>query len=254
MSALDVRGLSVRFGSRPILCDVSFQVEHGEVVALIGPNGSGKSTLIRALSGLVRWEAGEARIDGKELSCLSTRELAQSIAVVPQDEPISFDFSVREIVTMGRLPRSTGLFDTPDDRAAAEEAMRKADCLEFADRPITQVSGGEKQRALIARALAQGASIMMLDEPTAHLDARHQAEVVTIVKELAASGQAVLIALHDLNVAAHVADRVILLDLGVVAMIGAVGEVLMSDRLESVYGVEFRRFESGIVVVPKLSG
>ena len=254
MNALSIRSLSVELGGRPVLRDISFDVAHGEVVALIGPNGSGKSTLIRTLCGLLKPSGGDIAVDHKSIGDFSARELATKVAVVPQDEPIAFDFTVREIVTMGRIPMSTGLFDTDEDRRAAHQAMEIAHCVTLADRPITEISGGEKQRALIARALAQGASIMLLDEPTSHLDARHQAEVVRIVRHLAAQGQAIIIALHDLNVAAHVADRVVLLHEGAVATVGAVAEVLNSDRLESVYGVEFDRFENGHVVVPRLMG
>lgn len=251
--SLIARGLTVSLQRRPILESIDLDVAAGEVVSLLGPNGSGKSTLIRALAGLIPIDHGSIEVAGRALADFTPREIAERIAVVPQEEPATFGFTVREIVTMGRIPISTGLFDTDEDRRVAQIAIEEADCAEYADRPITTLSGGERQRALIARALAQGSGVILLDEPTSHLDAEHQLAVVRIVRALAAAGRAVLVALHDLNIASRVSDRSILLQSGRVVMAGATDEVLSNARLEDVYRVGFERVRSadgGLIVVP----
>lgn len=251
--SLVARSVTVSLQGRLILDAIDLDVAAGEVVSLLGPNGSGKSTLIRALAGLIPIERGTIEVGGRALPGMSPREIAERIAVVPQEEPATFGFTVREIVTMGRIPLSTGLFDTDEDRRIAQVAIEEADCAEYADRPITELSGGERQRALIARALAQGSSVILLDEPTTHLDAEHQLAVVRIVRSLAKAGRAVLVALHDLNIASRVSDRSILLESGRVVMAGATDDVLSDDRLEDVYRVGFERVRStdgGLIVVP----
>ena len=248
--------MTVSLQSREILHGITLSVAAGEVVCLIGPNGSGKSTLIRAISKLIPAE-GTIVLGDRQLDSMSHREVASYVAVVPQDEIPTFGFTVREVVTMGRIPISSSLFDTPEDRKAAEAAMVEADCVQFADRPITELSGGERQRVLIARALAQGAPLILLDEPTSHLDPEHQQHVVSIVRNLATSGRGVLVALHDLNVAAHLSDRTILMREGKVAAMGTTNEVLASHMLEEVYGVLFERLvreDGSPIVLPRLTG
>ena len=240
----------------PVLEGVGLRVEAGETVALLGSNGSGKSTLLSTLAGLLPPLAGEVRVSGDDLRSLRVQEVARRVASVPQDETAPFAFTVRQLVTMGRLARSHGLLDTPEDALAAEEAMRRADCAALADRPANETSGGERQRALIARALAQDAPILLMDEPTAHLDAPHQSWIVRLVRELAAEGRAVLVAIHDLNLASALADRAVLLAGGRVAMDAPTVEVLASDRLDAAFGTEFDRLSTATgrpVVVPRLS-
>lgn len=256
MNLIEARDLSVNLQGREILDKVSINVSAAEVVCLLGPNGSGKSTVIRALAKLIP-ATGTILIGGQPIESMSHREIANHVAVVPQDEQPIFGFTVREVVTMGRLPVSTGLFDTDEDRQAATQAMEKADCLHLQDRPITEISGGERQRALIARALAQGAPTILLDEPTSHLDPEHQQQVVSIVRSLAAAGRGIVVALHDLNVAAHLSDRAILMQKGRIAVTDATASVLASPQLEEVYGVEFERLtraDGSPIVLPRLKG
>jgi len=223
---------------------VDLGVAEGDVVALLGPNGSGKSTLLRTLSGILPPTAGRVLLDGDEALSLSPSARARRVAYVPQDEPHAFEFSIRQVVAMGRLPLSGGLFDTAEDGRAAEAALSRVGIEALGDRPVTQVSGGEKQLALVARALAQGGRILLMDEPTAHLDLRHQADFVQLVKSLAAEGFGIVVALHDPNLASIIADQILLLDGGHVAAHGDPRTVLASDALERVYALQFERVDS----------
>lgn len=239
----------------PVLTRVDLKVEAGETVALLGPNGSGKSTLLKTLAGLIPPLAGAIRLQGDDLQKLKGREIARRIGSVPQDEATPFAFTVRQIVAMGRLAQSSGLLDTPEDVAATEEAMRRADCVHLADRAADKTSGGERQRALIARALAGDAPLMLMDEPTAHLDASHQAWIVRLVREMAGEGRGMVVALHDLNLAAAMADRSVLVADGKIAMDGPTNEVLASERLDTAFGTAFDRLSTSAgrpVVVPRL--
>lgn len=247
---LQARGLACGFGAKRVLDNLDLQIRPGERVVLLGPNGSGKSTLLATLSGLRKPLAGEVFLGDRPLAGMRANEVAQRVGVVPQEEPTRFDFNVREIVTMGRLARSNGLVDTPEDRRIANEAMREADCLDLADRPVTELSGGERQRVLIARALAQETPLLLLDEPTSHLDPSHQIAVAEIVGKLATRGIATIAAVHDLNLAGRLADRAILLENGGVAIDDAVEKVLVSPILDRVYGVAFVRYylEEGVAL------
>ncbi len=241
---LQSRSLSCGHGARAVLEGVDLLLAPGEVVVLLGQNGSGKSTLLSTLAGTLRPLAGEVSLGGDALSRLSRIEIARRVAFVPQEEAAAFGFLVREVVTLGRLPRSTGIFDTAEDRRAAEDAMRQADCEDLADRPVTQISGGEGQRALLARALAQDAPVLLLDEPTSHLDVGHRIAAVRVVRALAEAGRAVLAAVHDLDLASALADRAILLANGRVSAQGPVREVLESPALDEAFGARFTRWES----------
>ena len=255
MPLLQAVGLSCGH-DKPVLAGVSLKVEAGETVALLGPNGSGKSTLLNTLAGLILPLGGEVRIGGDDLRGLKAREVARRVASVPQDEAVPFAFTVRQIVMMGRLARSNGLLDTPEDAAAAEAAMRRADCEALADRPADAISGGERQRALIARALAADAPLLLMDEPSSHLDAPHQAWLVRLVRELARGGCAVVVALHDLSLAAALADRIALLAEGGVIADGPADDVLQSKTLDAAFGAAFERLRapSGrLVVVPRVA-
>lgn len=239
----------------PVLQGIDLRFQKGECVALLGPNGSGKSTLLRTLAGLLPPLRGEVRIDGASLDRLGVQETALRVASVPQDEMAPFAFTVRQVVAMGRLTRSRGLWDSPEDLAAADDAMRRADCLHLADRPANETSGGERQRALIARALAQDAPVVLMDEPTAHLDASHQAWMVRLVRGLVAEGRTVVVALHDLNLVAPMASRAILLAEGKVAQDAPSEAILEGAALDAAFGTPFERLrtvEGRLVVVPKI--
>ncbi|HVT12135.1 MAG TPA: ABC transporter ATP-binding protein [Fimbriimonadaceae bacterium] len=253
-AALACSGLSVGYGAAPVLSGVDLRIEPGEVVALLGPNGGGKSTLLRTLSGLLPILSGKVKVGGDDLQSLSPREIARRIGFVPQDEVWQFGFSVEEVVSMGRLPVSNGFFDTEEDRRAAEDAMRQAGCLDLRARPATELSGGERQRVLIARAIAQETPILFLDEPTSHLDPQYQVGAASLLRNLAAAGKAVLVAVHDLPVAAAMADRGVLVYGGKVTATKPIAALLESAELDQAYSSEFERLTtpSGrLVVVPK---
>lgn len=256
-AVLSARGLSCGYPGRTVLSEVALEVRPGEVAALLGQNGSGKTTLLKTLCGSLPPLSGTVNVGDESLSHLGSRELARTIAYVPQEERSDFAFSVREVVTMGRLPLSATFFDSAEDREKATEAMRTADCLHLADRSIQEISAGERQRVLLARALAQEARIIVLDEPTAHLDLGHQLEVSSLLKRLAQDGYAILLAVHDLQLAARTAGRGIVLFEGRVLLDGEIGAVLRSSQIDEAYGVRFRRIddpECGSVLVPVSSG
>jgi len=222
------------------LADVSFAIEAGEVFGVIGPNSAGKTTLLRLLTRVVAPERGEVRLEGRPLSRLAHAELARRVAVVPQDAPRPFPFSVEQLVLMGRYPHGPGrFFESPEDRALARAAMAATGVLELAALPLEQLSGGERQRAMLARALAQAPTLLVLDEPTSHLDLRYQAETAALIQRVNAErGVTVLLVSHDLNLAAEVCDRLLLLSRGRVARVGAPAEVLRREALEAVFGCE----------------
>jgi len=238
---LVAQGLGCGYPGRAVLQDVNLTIAAGEAVSLLGPNGSGKSTLLKTLSRAIPLTSGSIRLGGKNLEAISSRGVARLIGYVPQTETSTFGFTVREVVLMGRLPHTEGLFESREDYAKAEDAMKRADCFEFADRPVTALSGGEAQRVLIARALAQEAKVLMLDEPTSHLDVKHQLAIAGLVRGLAAEGYAVLAAVHDLNWAAMVSARAIVLSKGMVVHDGHLNEALDNGVLDDTYGVRFRK-------------
>ena len=236
---LKIEELSVSYGKRRVLKRVSLRVDGGEVLALIGPNGSGKSTLIRAVSGVVPIEAGAVQIDGRTLTQLSTMERARHLAVVPQAHNMPPAFSVYESVLLGRTPYLGWLGRAGEkDHERVQYALERTQMAPLADRMVGELSGGEQQRVLLARALAQDTPVLLLDEPTTHLDLQHRESLVHLVRELAVSkGLAVLMVLHDLNLASLYADRVgLLVDGGIEAM-GTPAEVLTEATLSRVYNV-----------------
>jgi iron complex transport system ATP-binding protein len=221
---------------------VSFALGAGEILGVIGPNGSGKTTLIRLLSGVHAPTEGEIRLFGTPLARLGRRALARQVAVVPQELAVAFSFTVEELVLMGRHPHLEGrLFEGPDDLARAGAAMRLAGVEALRAQPVDHLSAGERQRVLLARALAQEPRILLLDEPTSHLDLGHVRLVVSLLRRLCRDrGMAVLLVSHDLNLASEVADRLLILGAGRVAGIGSPVEVLDEEALESVYGCPVR--------------
>lgn len=234
---LRVQHLSVGYRRHPVLEDVSFDVRAGETVGVIGPNGSGKSTLLRAIAGTLRPSSGTAMVAGADVSRLSRGELARRLAVVPQAPSLPETFSAFEIVMMGRAPH-LGLFGAESGRDAAivRQAMVQTGVWELADCPIGELSGGERQRVVIARALAQEPSLLLLDEPTSHLDLHHQVQIMEIVRRLGAGGLATLVVFHDLNLAAQYCDRLVLLHRATVEAIGTPDEVITPENVARVYG------------------
>lgn len=223
-----------------ILKGVSLSLRPGEFVGLIGPNGAGKSTLLKVVSGLWREAQGYIELLGKPLSRYRPKEVAQRVAYVPQSTSLDFPFTAREIVLMGRSPH-LGRFqlESPHDRTIAERAMRITETLPLAGRLVNTLSGGEQQRVLIARALAQEPRILLLDEPTNNLDIKHELAILDLIRALAhEQGLGVIAALHELSLAARFCDRIVLLDQGAVVAEGQPAAVLTPDTLAQVFGVE----------------
>jgi iron complex transport system ATP-binding protein len=218
--------------------DLTFAVEPGEIFGVIGPNGSGKTTLIRLLSRVVEPAAGEIRLRGRPLRALSRAAVATEIAVVPQDLPHGFPYTVEDLVLMGRFPHAPGrLFETAEDLAHARQALVATGVLELRNERLDRLSGGERQRVMLARALAQRPRLLVLDEPTAHLDLRHQAECVGLLRQLNREiGLGIVLVSHDLNMVAEVCDRLVLLDRGAAVRTGSVDAVMDERVLEAVYG------------------
>lgn len=232
---LAVNEVSVAIDSRRIVEEIGLHVEPGEIVGLIGPNGSGKSTLLRSVYRLLKPVAGYVQLGGDDVWKLSAREAARRTAVVVQETPSDFDFTVREVVEMGRTPHK-GLLEADNARDAqiVQEALVRVNMSAFAERSFNTLSGGEKQRVLVARALAQEPKLLVLDEPTNHLDIRYQLEILNLVRDL---GITTLVTLHDLNLAAAYCQRLYLLSTGRIATAGAPEEVLTPDWIRAVYGV-----------------
>ncbi len=236
---LHIEDLSVSYGKRRVLRQVSLRVESGQVLALIGPNGSGKSTLIRAVSGVLPIESGRIHVDGRAVSGLSTMERARYLAVVPQARNLPPAFSVYESILLGRTPYLGWLGRAGEsDHERVHYALERTQMLPLSDRMVGELSGGEQQRVLLARALAQDTPVLLLDEPTTHLDLQHRESLVNLVRELAkGKNLAVLMVLHDLNMASLYADRVSLLVDGQIQATGTPSEVLTEANLSRVYNV-----------------
>ena len=234
-------GAHFSYGRTAVLRDVSLTARPGRVLGLIGPNGSGKTTLLRLLHGALTPAAGEIRVDGEPLAGIDRRTLSQRIAVVVQEAGGETTMTAAEMVLLGRTARLSGFQRTgADDVAAARQALHRVGAHGLARRAFADLSGGEKQRVLIARALAQSADHLLLDEPTNHLDIRYQHEVLGLLRGLATT---TVVVLHDLNLAARYCDDVVLLDRGSVAGSGPVHEVLDPDLLTEVYGIGVRRVD-----------
>ena len=227
--------IQVVFGSKAILHDISLDIQDKEFVGIIGPNGSGKSTFLKCLYRVLQPNNGKIFFDGTELSELSHRDTALKMAVVAQHSTVNFDFSVLEMVLMGRSPYK-GLLDRDqiDDYEIARHALAQVGLSDFESRNFNTLSGGEQQRVILARALAQRTECLVLDEPTNHLDIKYQLELMTIVKRLDAT---VVSAIHDLNLAAIYCDRIIALKDGHIVCSGTPQDVLSSDTIRHIYGV-----------------
>lgn len=233
---LQVKDVSVTLRRKAIVHGASLEVGDGEFVGLLGPNGSGKSTLLRAIYRLNRGYTGQIEWDGRDARSIPQREFAQSVAVVSQFNDIAFDFTVAEVVLMGRSPHLGMLArESAQDQDIVSEALEMVEMGPFRDRSFASLSGGEKQRVVLARALAQRPRFLVLDEPTNHLDIKHQLSTLAIVRDL---GVSCLAALHDLAMASHFVDRAYLMRDGRVIAGGTPEQVMTSARIHDVYGVE----------------
>ena len=241
--AAEAKGVTVAYdsGGREIVALSAFDLalRPGELLGLVGPNGSGKTTLIRALTGVVRPSAGSVRLSGRDVAAIPQAEIARLAAVVPQDPVLPPAFNSLDCVLMGRTPHLRMLQqEGPHDLDVARRAMLATETWGFADRPVGELSGGERQRVIVARALAQETPVLLLDEPTAHLDIGHQGAVLDLVRGFAQrDGKAVIAVVHDLTLAAHYCNRLIVLKAGRLIAEGAPSDVLRPELLREVYGV-----------------
>lgn len=235
-----VDGVTVEIHGRTILRDVSLTLAPGERVALVGPNGAGKSTLLRVIAGTLRPTAGRVELAGAPLASLERAEVARRLAVVPQQTALPFAMRVEEVVALGRLPHEAPLRGArPADRAAVAAAIDRVGLGHLLGRDARELSLGERQLVLLALAVAQAAPVLLLDEPTVHLDLRHQVEAMELMRDLnERDGTALVAVLHDLGLAAHFFPRLILLEHGRIVADGAPAEVLSDTRIRDVFGVE----------------
>lgn len=234
---LEIDRLTCGYGSKIILRDISFKVGSGEIVGIVGPNGSGKTTLLRAITGIVNPVEGRIKIDGNDTIRMNVREMARRVAVVSQNLEDTY-LSVEELVLLGRIPYYGKLqfFETSEDEKIAEKYMEMTGISKLKNQPLKEISSGEKQLAMIARALCQETKLILLDEPTAHLDITHQSKILDIISELKREyGITVVMVLHDLNLASEYCDRIVLINNGLVHSVGKPGEVFSYKNIEDVY-------------------
>lgn len=240
MVTLALDQVSVALGGRTVLSDVDAAFAPGTLTAVVGPNGAGKSTLVRAILALVPID-GCVRIDGTDVAAMPRADLARRIAYVPQGQTLHWPLSVERLVGLGRLPHLAPMSRIgAADMAAIERAMARADVLHLRQRIATELSGGERARALFARALAVEAPALIVDEPLASLDPGHRIDVMTLLRAQADAGDTVIAVLHDLTLAARYCDRLLLIDAGRVVADGAPATVLSTERLRAVYGIDAR--------------
>jgi ABC-type cobalamin/Fe3+-siderophores transport system ATPase subunit len=237
--AIALEGASVSFGSISALRGVSLGVSAGEIVAVLGPNGAGKSTLLRAMTGALPVTAGEVRLFGKPVAGLDRGEVARDVAFVSQTADVAFGFTVRDVVTMGRAPHQRGWMSaSTTDLDVVAKALARCELGGLEKRRVDELSGGEQKRVAIARALTQSPRVLLLDEPGAFLDVRHQLALYDMLVELAAGGIAVVLSMHDINAAAQYASRVVLLKQGALVAAGAVEEVLTYATLRDTFDAD----------------
>lgn len=240
--ALEVRDLRFRYGDKPVLQVVSLRVEEGGFTSIVGPNGAGKSTLLRCLNRVLEPDGGSVTLFGKPLGTYAQREVGALVGYVPQSDGGPDLFTVREYVELGRYPHLSPFTNlSATDREAVDQALAEAELDQLADRPMAQLSGGEHQRVLIAAALAQGARLLLLDEPTTFMDYRHQLDLRRLLKRLNQGGRTILAVTHDLHHALWWSDQVLALAGGVVAYSGEPSGLVEPGLLESIFGAPFQR-------------
>jgi len=251
-----VEALAFGYPGRDVLRGIDFCARAGEVVGLCGPNGAGKSTLLRLILGLLSPRAGRVVLGGDPVAGLARREIARRAALLMQDGPLELPLSVREVVALGRLPHLRRFeAERPSDQTAIDAAMELTDTRAFAGRRVTELSGGERHRVQLARALAQDTPLLLLDEPTASFDVAHQLQALQLLRAAAARGRAVLVALHDLSLAARSCDRILLLGDGLLHADGPPAQALTEENLARLFRVRARVHadESGTLLVIPLA-
>ncbi len=238
MSALySLTGAGMRYGSTNVLRNASFELGASQVVTIVGPNGAGKSTLLGIMAGLRTPYLGKCLYGGREVRDWPRRAFAREVSFVPQTVRIEFPFTCEQVVMMGRTPYCDGLFESPEDHAAVDRAMSITDTLPFRRRDFRSLSGGEKQRTILASVLAQSPKALLLDEPTTFLDLQHQVSIYGLLRDLARGGLLVVSVTHDLNLAATYSDRILVLRSGELVADDVPAEVLKPETIRSVFGV-----------------
>lgn len=253
MVTIAIEDLAVRLGRQDVLNGIDARFEPGSLIGVIGPNGAGKSTLVRALVGLLPAQRGTITLDGQSLYALPAQERARRIAYLPQGQTLHWPLTVERLVALGRLPHLGPMSRISDaDQGAIRQAMDRADVTHLAARVATELSGGERARALLARALAVEAKALVVDEPLASLDPGHQIDVMEMLRREARDGALVIAVLHDLNLAARYCDRLLVIDKGELVADGVPAEVLSEHLLRTVYGVTgfSRMLDDAPLIVP----
>nr|QNO57692.1 vitamin B12 import ATP-binding protein BtuD [Methanosarcinales archaeon ANME-1 ERB7] len=237
---LEINNVDAYYGSVKVLEHVDFSAAHGEFLGIIGPNGSGKTTLLRTISRILKPKMGTIILDNSDVMAMNDKEYSRKFAAVPQDTNVNFEFSTLDIVLMGRNPHLGRLeLENESDIAIARRCMELTNCWHLAERPITELSGGERQLVIIARALTQEPNVLLLDEPTSHLDINYQLEIMGLLKRLTAhDGLIVIAVIHDLNLAAQYCDRLVLLHGGKIISMGSQEEVLTAEHIKSTFGAD----------------
>jgi iron complex transport system ATP-binding protein len=260
---IKIEKLSGGYRNQVILCDVNLHIPKGEFFTILGPNGSGKTTLLRYITGELTPVKGSVFVNGKSITHLSVNERARQIAVLSQDYLMAHDFTVREIVSLGRYPFQRGLFQTTsiEDESIVEESMHQTDVYKYADTPFSYLSGGEKQRVMLAKTFAQQPQILILDEPTNHLDIKHTYELLELLKEWQTQKQVTIVSImHDINLAALYSDRIALLFEGTVRAVGNTEILSNEETIERVFGVKMKMFQHPqiskpqMILIPKQNG
>jgi iron complex transport system ATP-binding protein len=253
-STLAASGLHVRLGRREVLRGLDVAFPPGQLTIIVGPNGAGKTTLVRALAGLIPPSGGSVTFGGTRIETIARLERARLFAYLPQNGGVSWPLPVRALVALGRMPYGEAPEKlTEEGRRAVREAIAAAGLRGFEERPVTELSGGERGRALLARALATKAPVLLADEPVAALDPRHQLLVLDVLRGLARGGGIVVAVMHDLSLASRFADEILLMDAGVIVASGAPEEVLTATRLEGVFAIEaaVSREAGGLTITPR---
>ncbi len=254
---IQVSNLSFSFGKQPLFSKLNFSVKQGEIFSIIGPNGCGKSTLLRLLRGQLKSNTGEVRWNNIPLDQISTKAMARQVAIVPQSATLTFPYTVRELVTMGRYPHRKNLlsFHTRTDLDAIEKALTLADILPLADRYVTQLSGGEQQRVLLARALAQNSAVLFLDEATSHLDIDHKLELTELLVQLNQKQQTTVVQIsHDLDLAAAISHRILLIAAdGEIVAIGKPEEVITKENLCQLFRFDIEITQNPLTGTPQVT-
>jgi iron complex transport system ATP-binding protein len=256
MYALEINNLNFEYTGVKVLKDINFKIKDGEFVSIIGPNGSGKSTLLKLINNIYRPKSGNILIYGKNINKYKAKDLAKKVALVPQNININYEFSVEDIVLMGRYPY-IGRFgkEGDEDYEIINESLKLTNTYSLKKRNINEISGGERQRVIIAKALAQKPSLILLDEPTSHLDINYQIEILTLLRKLNKNkGSTIILVIHDINLASRYSDNLILLNKGKVLGIGKPNEVINKYNIEKAYNlkvaIEKNRITDSIQITP----